>query len=394
MNIFRTKVQIICINQEATPAPYHHTRSIDCIQNTIFVGMKTDWNQKINIPLRRLASHQLSGSRPATPAEVAAWAGAMQAQDFGMAKWAIGIRLPDSTNAGVQEAFDRGDLLRTHVLRPTWHFVTPENIRWMLTLSADKIKASARSRDRDLEITETLYSRTNRLIEKALEGNRSLAREDVARMLEQANIRTNPARMTHFLMRAEVEGLVCSGPMQGKTHTYALLDERAAPTPALHRDEALARLAGIYFASRSPATLHDFAWWSGLSQTEAKTGLNAVRPELLAEQTNGSTYYHPAHTSDGPQQAPPQAHLLPAFDEYIIAYRDRAAVLPAENQAGVISSNGIFRPVILVDGRVAGLWKRTASKRQPLELNPFSPPDARTENLIRHAANRYLSFND
>ncbi|MDR1336794.1 MAG: winged helix DNA-binding domain-containing protein [Tannerella sp.] len=347
---------------------------------------------KTNIPALRLTGHQLSGSKLKTPGEVVAWAGAVQAQEFGMAKWAIGVRLPDSTEATVVEAFNRGDILRTHVLRPTWHFVTPENIRWMLALSADRIKASARSRDRDLEITETLYSRTGRLIEKALEGNRHLTREDVACVLEKANIRTDPARMTHFLMRAEVEGIVCSGRLQGKTHTYALLDGRAAPAPALHREEALVRLAGIYFTSHSPATLQDFAWWSGLSQTEAQSGLSAVQADLLAEKTNGLTYYRPASTSACTRETPAQAHLLPAFDEYIIAYRDRGAVLPAENYAGVISSNGIFRPVILVNGIVAGLWKRTASRRRPLELNSFTPPDAFAESLIRQAASRYLSF--
>jgi hypothetical protein len=257
--------------------------------------MKSDYTE-MNIPALRLTGHQLSGSRLKTPAEVVAWAGAVQAQDFGMAKWAIGVRLPDSTEAAVEEAFNRGDVLRTHVMRPTWHFVTPENIRWMLALSAGRIKASARSRDRDLEITETLYSRTGRLIEKALEGNRHLTREDVGHMLENANIRTDAARLTHFLMRAEVEGIVCSGRMKGKTHTYALLDERAAPTPALHREEALARLAGIYFASHSPATLQDFAWWSGLSQKEAQNGLNAVQADLFAEKTDGLTYYRPAST--------------------------------------------------------------------------------------------------
>jgi hypothetical protein len=349
-------------------------------------------NMKTNIPVLRLASHQLSGNRLKAPAEVVAWAGAVQAQDFGMAKWAIGVRLPGSTEKAVEEAFNRGEVLRTHVLRPTWHFVTPKNIRWMLALSADKIKASARSRDRDLEITETLYSRTNRLIEKALEGNCHLTREDVACVLENANIRTDTARMTHFLMRAEVESIVCSGRLKGKTHTYALLDERVSPDPALHREEALARLAGIYFTSHSPATLQDFAWWSGLSQTEAQNGLDTVQADLLAEKKNGLTYYRPANTFARKQEAPAQVHLLPAFDEYIIAYRDRLAVLPAENYAGAISSNGIFRPVILINGIVAGLWKRTASKHQPLELNFLTPPDAVAESLIRQAADRYLTF--
>jgi hypothetical protein len=195
--------------------------------------------------------------------------GAVQAQDFNMAKRAVGIRLAGAVNDDaaktVDDAFNRGSFLRTHVLRPTWHFVSPENIRWMLDLSAGRIKSASKPRDRDLEITETLYAKTNRIITKSLEGNKHMARDDLARELEKAKINADSARGYHFIMRAELDGLICSGAVRGKTQTYTLLSERAPAARPLPKDESLARLANIYFSSHSPATLRDFAWWSGLS---------------------------------------------------------------------------------------------------------------------------------
>jgi hypothetical protein len=198
----------------------------------------------------RLASHRLLDTRLQTPEAVVAWMGAVQAQDFTMAKRALGIRLAGAVDAAgtmVDDAFNRGCFLRTHVLRPTWHFVVPENIRWMLDLSAERIKASAQARDRDLEITETLYTKTNQILAAALAGHKNLTREDLARELETAKINADASRMYHFLMRAELEGLVCSGAVCGKKQTYALLDERAPAARPVPREESLARLADTYF---------------------------------------------------------------------------------------------------------------------------------------------------
>jgi hypothetical protein len=347
--------------------------------------------QTNHLPALRLLNHQLVDGKRKTPKEVVAWLGAVQAQDFGMAKWALGIRLPGCTEGTVDEAFNRGQILRTHVMRPTWHFVTPENIRWMLALSADRIKASAKSRDRELEITETLYRQTSLLIQKALEGHKQLTREELGGELEKANIGINTARLYHILMRAEVEGVVCSGALKGKTHTYALLDERVPPVPPAGREEALARLAGIYFTSHSPATLQDFAWWSGLSLTEARIGLNAVQTDFFAEKTAGETYWI-ASVPAGVPAAEASVHLLPAFDEYIIGYRNRSAVLSSENFSKAVSSNGVFRPAILVNGIVAGLWKKTASGRQPVQLDFFTSPDVDCERLTLQAADMYRAF--
>ncbi|KAA6327353.1 hypothetical protein EZS27_023653 [termite gut metagenome] len=327
-----------------------------------------------------------------TPKDVVSWMGAIQAQDYAMAKWAVGIRFSGSTDKQVEEAFNKGEILRTHVMRPTWHFVAPENIRWMLALSADRIKASARSRDRDLEITEELYSQVNRIIRQSLEGNKFLTREAVGQALKDAGIVVDTSRMIHFMMRAEVEGVVCSGALQGKSHTYALLDERVPPAKPLHKEEALAKLAQLYFTSHCPATLQDFVWWSGLLQTEAKKGLESVKSGFVAEEMNGQTYWIADTFKNAPSNADTSIHLLPAFDEYIISYRDRKAVLPLDNHSKAISSNGIFRPTIVANGQVVGLWKKSNAKNESVSLALFESSDVLAKNEINKAIDTFSAF--
>jgi hypothetical protein len=291
--------------------------------------------------------------------------GAVQAQDFPMAKQAVGIRLANADNtaandAMVEDAFNQGRFLRTHVLRPTWHFVAPENIRWMLDLSTQRIKAAGKARDRQLEITEGLYTKTNHLLAAALEGRKHLTREDLAKALAKAHLPTDTPHLYHFLMRAELEALVCSGALRGKTQTYALLDERAPAAPPLPRDESAARLAAIYFKSHGPATVEDFAWWSGLSLTEARRALEAVKAAFAAVTLGGNTYWlDPARCDErnGPP-GEPTVHFLPAFDEYIIAYRDRSVVIPPGHNAKAVSSNGMFHPTVVVNGQVVGVWAK------------------------------------
>ncbi|GHS93736.1 hypothetical protein FACS1894207_0670 [Bacteroidia bacterium] len=339
----------------------------------------------------RLASHQLSETHCKTPEAVVSWMGAMQAQDYNMVKWAIGVRLPGYTEKQIEEAFNQGKILRTHVLRPTWHFVSPENIRWMLSLTAEKIKASSRYRDLYLEITEELYSKSNRIIQKALEGNRHLTREAIGKELEKEKITVNSARLVHFGMRAELEGIVCSGALQGKTHTYALLDERAPATKPLHREEALAKLAQLYFQSHSPATLPDFTWWSGLSLTEARKGLEAIKSGFVAEKINGQTYWI---NNDFRHAPDPEnfCRLLPAFDEYLVSYKDRKAVLLSEHHRKAISSNGIFRPVIVVNGQVVGLWKKTSNKKNPVISEFFEGTDVLLKSVLDEAVEAFKAF--
>ncbi len=340
----------------------------------------------------RLASQQLINATFTHPKEVASWMGGMQAQDFNMAKWAIGIRIPGCTNKMVEDAFNIGEILRTHVMRPTWHFVAPEDIRWMLLLSKEKIKSSMKSRDADLGLTEKIIAQSKEIIQKALHGNKHLTREELTAALEDGKMHADSSRIYHYLMHAELDGIICSGALHGKEQTYALIEERVPQTQTFSKEEALAKLAKRYFASHGPATLQDFVWWSGLSTLEAKKGLEIIQPDCISEKIDSQTYW----LVPSPREIPESSnfiHLLPAFDEFIISYRDRKAILSSENHSKAISSNGIFRPVIVHNGHAVGLWKKTSGKNK-IVITPdyFQPIDGEIIDLMKEPFKRVETF--
>jgi hypothetical protein len=346
------------------------------------------------IPAIRLISQQIAGTKFKTAKDIVGWMGAMQSQDYTMSKWAVGARLPKSTDTLIQKALDKGEILRTHLLRPTWHLVSAENIDWMLELTSPQVKASMKSRNKELEITEALYTKSNKLLEKALADGKHLTREELVSKLEKANIAIDNNRAAHFLMQAELDGIICSGAVKDKKQTYALLSERVSKTKKLHREEALAKLAHTYFSSHCPATLKDFTWWSGLSITDARNALEMVQSDFISEKIGAETYWL-TNSFSIPKKNLPLVHLLPAFDEFIISYKDRTASLLLEHHKKTISDNGLFRPVIVVNGQVTGLWKRTIKKDKVIvETDFFYPHDKAMQKLIREAAESFAGFLD
>ena len=249
----------------------------------------------MKIPNIRLQNQQLLNPLFCQPKELVSWLGAMQAQNYSMVKWAVGMRLKSATIQTVEEALRKGEILRTHVMRPTWHLVAAEDIRWMLKLSARRIKSANDSfaKGYNLEITDELYAKSYNLLEKILCGNKSLTKQEIAEHFCCSGILVDADnhRMTRFMVRAEQEGIVCSGEDKGGKYTYALLEERVPPVPEITKDEALARLARGYFRSHAPAVLQDFIWWSGLPVSEAKQAIYLIESELTAEQWNGQTWY-------------------------------------------------------------------------------------------------------
>ena len=341
----------------------------------------------------RLNNQELISSGCTSVKEVVGRMGAMQAQDAAMVKWAIGIRLAGSTNQLVEQAIADGEILRTHLMRPTWHYVTPEDIQWLLKLTASQIKTLLKSRDKVLELTEQIYTQSNNIIEKALAEHGHLTRDEILPALHTAGIPTDMNRASHLFMRAELEGIICSGKPKTHKQTYALLSERAPHQVNLNHDEAVVELAQRYFRSHGPATLNDFAWWSGLSLKDVRMAMYMLQPFLISEKIENKVYWFAPDVTSKP--ANDSVHALPAYDEFLISYRDRTASLPPEINAKAVSNNGIFRPVILVNGKVIGIWKRTIKgKLIQFETEFFQPISTELKQNIYDALDNYLKFSN
>ena len=247
-----------------------------------------------DIPHLRLRNQRLSGAALSAPEEVVGWLGAVQAQDYAGAKWALRLRMRSGTGDQTDQALAQGSILRTHLLRPTWHFVTPADIRWLLALTAPRIQAGNATMYRQQGLDAAILQRSQTVLGKALEGGNQLTRAELRLALENAGIVTGEGlRLVYILMCAELVGVLCSGGRRGKQFTYALLDERVPPVRVLARPEALVELTWRYFQSRGPATLHDYAKWSGLTLADARSGLEEVKDRLVQAEVDGQVYWLP-----------------------------------------------------------------------------------------------------
>ena len=316
----------------------------------------------------------------------------MQAQDYAGALWAVGARVRGAAAQGVEAALDRGDVLRTHVLRPTWHLVARADVRWMLALSAPRIRAALAPYDRKLDLDAAVLARSRRAIARALRGGASLTRAELGGVLARAGVAAEGQRLGNLLMHAEIDAVVVSGPRRGKHATYALLAERAPDAVDLARDAALGVLARRYFTSRGPATVADFAWWSGLSRADAEAGASSAAAVLARHEVGGRTYFTSAILERASRA--PSAHLLPPFDEYVVAYKDRGATLPTAEVPALGRSDLILsNPLVVVDGGAVGTWRRTLGARGvALEAHVAAPlDDTHAVALANHVA-RYAAF--
>ncbi|WP_419032023.1 winged helix DNA-binding domain-containing protein [Dysgonomonas gadei] len=345
-----------------------------------------------DITTMRLANQQLVKTRYKTPREIVSWMGAMQAQDFNMAKWGIGVRLPGITDKQVEKAIDGGELIRTHILRPTWHFVSRDDIHWMLQLSSPRVKLAVRSSDRELELSDDLLKKTSAIIRKALEKESNQTRQELGAILKKADIECDSRRLSHIMFHAELDGLVCNGTVKDKKQTYALLEQRVPKTSNYNMDETLYRLAYKYFQSHGPATIQDFIWWSGLTATEARSAAALIKPDFIFETAGEQTYiYH--QSSSGYKQRDDIVHFLPAFDELLVSYKDRKEILSLVHHKKVITSNGIFKPAISYNGEIIGLWKKILDKQNiSSESEFFSQPDKALERLIKKASGDFDAY--
>jgi DNA glycosylase AlkZ-like len=335
----------------------------------------------MKIAWTRLQCQRLATGRFTRPEDVVGWLGAVQAQEYHLAKWGLALRTRRATDATVERAFAAGKILRTHVMRPTWHFVTPTDIRWLLALTAPRVQAVLARSDRTLGITPRIIGRANRAIAAALVGGAALTRAELKAVLAGAGVPVEGTqRLAHIMAHAELDAVICSGPRRGKQFTYALLDHRAPSTRPLAREKALAELARRYFTSHGPAELKDFVWWSGLTSADARAAVERCRRDLVEEKSDGRRYWlaSSARTLRRPRRA---ACLLPPYDEYLIGYRDRSA------------GRDPFAAQILLDGRVVGAWSRTADARSVTVTLQLHERLCRSDALlVDEAARRYAEF--
>jgi hypothetical protein len=340
---------------------------------------------------RRLANQRLTRSSVRAPADVVSWLGAMQSQDFPGAKWAIGLRA-DVTEADVDRAYDEGLIVRTHILRQTWHFVARDDIRWLLALSGPRVNAVNAHYYRKMALDAKTFTRSRDVLERALRDGQHLTRSELKTELARARIDADGTRLAFLVMRAELDAVICSGPRRGKQLTYALLDERIPSAKPIDREAALAELTRRYFASHGPATLRDYVWWSGLTVRDAKTGIDLNAPALTTETIDGLTYW----SVDGPvpkAARSPTAFLLPNYDEFLIAHKDRTLVAGPGSGDGVRRIKDPFLHHIVVDGRLAGSWTRTATVRSvAVECATYASPTPPLRRAIDAAVVRLGQF--
>lgn len=312
-----------------------------------------------DVLLQRLHNQKLSSSALENPADVVRWMGAVQAQDYNAAKWALALRLRSATHAAIEKAFNEGRIIRTHLLRPTWHFVAPEDLRWLLQLTAPQVNRRCGPNYRKYELDDAVFKQSNKVLVNALRGGKHVTRAVLKAALNKSGVAADDSvRLAHVLLRAELDGVVCSGPLIGKQFTYALLEERVPPAKTLTREEALAELTRRYFRSHGPATLQDFMWWSGLSASDARRGTELFSPRITRI---SNRIVHPCH-------------LLPAFDEYFVAYKDR---------------EGGLGPTIIINGKVVGTWKRESTN---VNLDLLRTVNKSEQRAITKATERYLEF--
>jgi hypothetical protein len=348
------------------------------------MAMATD-----DVVRRRLRNQHLVGASFETPDAAVQWLGAVQSQDYGGAKWALGQRVKHTTSAEIDKLFNAGQILRTHVMRPTWHLVTPSDVRWLLELTAPRVHAANSYYYRKFELNEDVLRETELLLAKELQGGKQLTRKEVAQTLQAAGITASGLRLGYILMNAELNAVICSGALKGRQHTYALLDERVPQVTTVSRGVALGELAERYFTSHGYAQLQDFVWWSGLTVTDAKSAIAHAGAKLVQHEEDGKVYWSSdAHAFKEPGS---HVHLLPNYDEYLIAYKDRSAyttVFSTTPSAGMFDGH-----ILIVNGKVCGAWRVTSKRSTAIvTVAPLVALGKAESKALRVAVDRYGHF--
>ncbi len=344
------------------------------------------------ITRQRLLNQRIIGEKCADPAAAVRWLGALQAQDYGQALWAVGLRTQAGSRAAVEQAIASRAIVRTWPMRGTIHFVPAEDAPWMLRLLAARPLAAAARRRAQLALSPATVDRARLLLCEALSGGRCLTRAALLQVLAGAGISPQGQRGYHLLVSLAQEGLLCFGPQQAGQQTFVLLPEWVPQPRELPPAAALAELARRYFTSHGPATLPDFARWAGLLLPAARQGLAASQAALVATELAGVSYWGPAAAAPGPP-AKTGVQLLPGFDEYFLGYKDRSAIVAAGQLARICpGGNGVFKPMLVLDGQLVGTWGKQLTKRGLDLVVEFFAPVPKLPPGLAEAAEQFCQF--
>jgi len=344
----------------------------------------------LGITRRRMRNTRLTGTGFSSPEEAVGWHLAMQAQDYGPAKWSIGQRSKGLMDADLDEALAAGSIVRTHVLRPTWHFVARDDLRWLLALSGPRVQQGNAGRYRELGLDARTRARAEKVIVSALEGGNRLTRREIAAVLDDSGIDRSGQRMPYFLSHCELEAVIGSGGLAGKQQTYALLDERVPAGGRFDRDDALVELVRRYLTSHGPATVKDMSWWSGLTMADLRRGLELLGEEVRSEEADGMVLWSIA-SDDSPPSAARGVQLLQTYDELVVGYTESRFMgdSGAEKARAAWSDRTYPSGVLLLNGRIGGHWRRTIERTEvPIEVHLYQKPKLADTKALGAAAAR------
>ncbi|MBX3157387.1 MAG: AlkZ family DNA glycosylase [Deltaproteobacteria bacterium] len=341
----------------------------------------------VTVAAERMVTQQLVASACATPADAVRRLGAVQAQDYLGSLWGIAQRCaPAADEAHVEAAVAAREIVRGWPMRGTLHFTAGADLKWMTAMLAARIVRRT-ARYRELGLDDAAFATCRRAAERELAGGGLRARDEMYALFERAGVACAGQRGFHLLGYLAMTGTLCFGPRRGKQFTFTLLDAWIPASRALAGDEALAELAIRYVAGHAPAGLDDFAWWTGLNLGECRRAFAAAGAALVER----DGLYRPASGDDRPAAAGPRVYLLPPWDELTVGYRDRSALLDAAHATRL--GNGIFSPVVVVDGRVAGTWRRTRKRDHvAITCDLLEPPSRPIARELDAAAARYGTF--
>lgn len=333
----------------------------------------------------RLLNQQLASPMFDDACDVVDWFGMMQAQQYQMMRWAVAMRTRKPKFISFKTAFDQGRIIRTHLFRCTWQLVSDRDLHWQLSLCADRNRQAIKGylAYHGKSISERNYEHFNMIVTDILKGQSSLGKDELCLRLADSGIDTSDAHtLSIYIRRAEIDGVICSGHLDNKQNTYALIEERVGNHDRICKDEALAMLARKYFRSHSPATFADFVWWTNLPVSDCRAGVEAIQHELQEIHCDGQSYF--IHTDCRLAGFRNRPILLPSYDEYLIGYKSRQIAIDKEHCPKAYTNNGLFFPVVVNNGKIVGRW------HQKTLLPAFFKQEFATDTTS--AINRYDKF--